>query len=196
LSEEQLAIAKERARKPGMADRLDFRLEDYRHTRGPYDRIVSVGMFEHVGTPNYDAYFGQIARLLKADGVAVVHSIGRHGVPGVTGPWLKKYIFPGGYIPSLSEVMSAIERAGLWVTDIEILRLHYAETCRAWLDRFTTRREEAKALYDERFCRMWEFYLAGCIVAFEFNGHMVFQIQMAKRVDSVPVTRDYMVDTE
>ncbi len=196
LSEEQLAIARERAKKGGLADRVDFRLEDYRNTEGPYDRIVSVGMFEHVGVPNYDAYFGQVANLLKDDGVAVIHSIGRMEKPGVTGAWLKKYIFPGGYIPALSEVLPAIERAGLWVTDIEILRLHYAETCLAWLDRFTARRDEAKALYDERFCRMWEFYLAGCVVAFWNNRHMIFQIQLSKRIDAVPLTRDYMVDAE
>jgi cyclopropane-fatty-acyl-phospholipid synthase len=196
LSEEQLAIARDRARRSGMADRLDFRLEDYRHTEGPYDRIVSVGMFEHVGTPNYDAYFGQIAKLLKDDGVAVLHSIGRMTVPGVTGAWIRKYIFPGGYVPALSEVLPAIERAGLWVTDVEILRLHYAETCAAWLERFMARRDEARALYDERFCRMWEFYLAGCICAFRNNRQMVFQIQMAKKVETVPLTRDYMFDAE
>ncbi len=196
LSEEQLSIARDRARRAGLADRVEFRLEDYRNTTGPYDRIVSVGMFEHVGPPNYDAYFGQIARLLTDDGVAVVHSIGQMRPPMAPGPWVKKYIFPGGYVPSLSEVLPAIERAGLWVTDIEILRLHYARTCAVWLERFMARRDEARALYDERFCRMWEFYLAGCVTAFRNSGHMVFQIQMTRRVETVPVTRDYMVDVE
>lgn len=149
-------------------------------------------MFEHVGLPNYQAYFDGVARLLTDDGVAVVHSIGRKDGPGTTQPWISKYIFPGGYIPALSEVLPAIERSGLWVTDIEVLRLHYAETLKAWRERFAANRDKAAALYDERFCRMWDFYLAASETAFRRLGHMVFQIQLAKRPDAVPLTRDYL----
>ncbi|WP_338446614.1 cyclopropane-fatty-acyl-phospholipid synthase family protein [Pelagerythrobacter marensis] len=190
LSKEQLAIASER----GRGTRARFSLADYRDVSGTFDRIVSVGMFEHVGVPHYDAFFATVARLLSDDGVAVVHSIGRKDGPGLTNPWIAKYIFPGGYIPALSEVLPSIERAGLWVTDIEILRLHYAETLRHWFERFMERREEARRLYDERFCRMWEFYLACSESAFRAQGHMNFQIQLAKRVDTVPLTRNYMTD--
>ena len=194
LSTEQQALATQRARARGLAERAEFRLQDYRDVQGPFDRIVSVGMFEHVGVPNYDAYFQTIARLLNDDGVAVIHSIGRKDIPAETNPWMAKYIFPGGYIPALSEVLPAVERAGLWVTDIEVLRLHYAETVKAWRMRFLKRREEIKGLYDERFCRMWEFYLACSEIAFRYCGHMVFQLQLAKRPDAVPLTRDYLTD--
>src|SRR6185437_11353469 len=196
LSEEQFAVAKNRARETGLADQVEFRLQDYRDVGETFDRIVSVGMFEHVGVNHYDEFFTKARRLLKDDGVMVLHSIGRNSVPGVTNPWIRKYIFPGGYIPSLSEVMPAIERAGLYVTDIEILRLHYADTLRAWRERFMARRDEAKKLYDERFCRMWEFYLAGVETSFRIDAHMVMQIQIAKRQDSVPLTRDYIAEQE
>ena len=192
LSTEQHRIANERALGRGLADRADFELRDYRDLDQRFDRIVSVGMFEHVGVPNYQAYFEGVARLLEDDGVAVIHSIGRKDGPNRTQPWIQKHIFPGGYIPSLSEVMPAIERSGLWVTDVEILRLHYAETLKAWRERFLARRAEAAALYDERFCRMWELYLASSEVAFRQLGHMVFQIQLAKRQTAVPLTRDYL----
>ncbi|MGZ9100387.1 MAG: class I SAM-dependent methyltransferase [Brevundimonas sp.] len=192
LSSEQHRVANERAVRRGLADRAEFKLLDYRDLDQRFDRIVSVGMFEHVGVPNYQAYFDGVARLLDDDGVAVIHSIGRKDGPNRTQPWIQKHIFPGGYIPSLSEVLPAIERSGLWVTDIEILRLHYAETLRAWRERFLARRAEAAALYDERFCRMWEFYLASSEVAFRQLGHMVFQIQLAKRQTAVPLTRDYL----
>ena len=192
LSTEQHATARARAEAAGLADRADFRLQDYRDLEGPFDRIVSVGMFEHVGLPNYDAYFAGIARLLADDGVAVVHAIGRKTPPSRTQPWIAKHIFPGGYIPSLSEVLPAIERSGLWVTDMEILRLHYARTLRIWRERFLARRDEAVAMYDERFCRMWEFYLASSEVAFRETGHMVWQIQLAKHQRAVPFTRDYL----
>lgn len=192
LSTEQHRTANERAVARGLADRAAFRLQDYRDLREPFDRIVSVGMFEHVGQPNYQEYFDTVARLLSDDGVAVIHSIGRKGPPSRTQPWVRKYIFPGGYIPSLSEVLPAIERAGLWVTDMEVLRLHYAETLRHWRERFLARRDEALALYDERFCRMWEFYLAASEVAFRELGHMVFQLQLAKTPDAVPLSRDYL----
>ncbi|HYH21192.1 MAG TPA: cyclopropane-fatty-acyl-phospholipid synthase family protein [Azospirillum sp.] len=192
LSREQLAVARERAERAGLANRVRFELRDYRAMTGRFDRIVSVGMFEHVGVPHYAEYFGKVHELLADDGVALLHSIGRSDGPGSTNGWIRKYIFPGGYSPALSEVLPRIEAARLWATDIEILRLHYAETLRHWRQRFTARRDEARRLYDERFCRMWEFYLAGCEIAFRFQGHMVFQVQMAKRVDAVPLTRDYI----
>jgi cyclopropane-fatty-acyl-phospholipid synthase len=194
LSQEQLTVARHRAHAQGVADRVRFDLCDYRDIQGPFDRIVSVGMFEHVGRPNYQVYFDTIARLLSDDGVALVHSIGRRTEPGVTQPFIRKYIFPGGYIPALSEVLPAIERAGLWIADIEILRLHYAETLRAWRRRFEGQREEISDLYDERFCRMWEFYLASSEIAFRYFGFMNFQIQLTKRVDALPITRDYMME--
>ena len=196
LSEEQFAVATARARETGLADRVEFRLQDYRDVPEKFDRIVSVGMFEHVGVNHYDEFFTKVRALLRDDGVMLLHSIGRNSVPGVTNAWIRKYIFPGGYIPSLSEVLPAIERAGLYVTDIEILRLHYAETLRAWRERFMARWEDAKKLYDERFCRMWEFYLAGSETSFRVDAHMVFQIQLAKRQEVVPLTRDYIPERE
>ncbi len=196
LSEEQLRIARERAEAAGLSHLARFSLTDYRDVEGPYDRIVSVGMFEHVGRPNYQAYFDKIARLLKPDGVAVIHSIGRADGPSTTDAFTAKYIFPGGYIPALSEVLPRVERARLWVTDIEILRLHYAETLRRWQERFAARRAEMRALYDERFCRMWEFYLAGAEMGFRYGDHMNFQLQLARRVDAVPITRGYMAAAE
>jgi cyclopropane-fatty-acyl-phospholipid synthase len=196
LSTEQLATARARAASAGLADRARFSLTDYRDVAGPYDRIVSVGMFEHVGRPNFQTYFDQVARLLKDDGVAVIHSIGRAEGPNFTQPWVAKYIFPGGYIPALSETLAAVERSGLMVTDVEILRLHYAETLKAWRERFAANRAEVAALYDERFCRMWEFYLSISELAFRYRGHMVFQLQLAKRVDAVPLTRDYIGEAE
>jgi cyclopropane-fatty-acyl-phospholipid synthase len=196
LSEEQFAIAKNRAREAGLADRVEFRLQDYRDVTETFDRIVSVGMFEHVGVSHYDEFFGTVHRQLKDDGVMLLHSIGRNSVPGVTNPWIRKYIFPGGHIPSLSEVLPAVERSGLFVTDIEILRLHYAETLRAWRERFLARWDDAAKLYDERFCRMWEFYLAGSETSFRVDGNMVFQLQLAKRQETVPLSRDYIAERE
>ena len=196
LSTEQLAIARGRAEAAGLAGRARFSLTDYRDVSGQYDRIISVGMFEHVGRPNYQAYFDQVAKLLADDGVAVIHSIGRADGPSFTQSWIAKYIFPGGYIPSLSEVLPYVERTGLIVTDIEILRLHYAETLKAWRERFAANRAEIAALYDERFCRMWEFYLSVSELAFRYRGHFVFQMQLAKKVDAVPITRDYIGEGE
>jgi len=196
LSVEQQKLAEERAKAAGLAGKVRFHLRDYRHEPGKYDRIVSVGMFEHVGVAHYREFFHKVRDLLVDDGVLLLHSIGRMGPPYGPSPWMKKYIFPGGYTPSLSEVLAAVERAGLWVTDVEILRLHYAKTLRQWRRRFAANRDKAKALYDERFCRMWEFYLAGSEVAFRHMGQMVFQMQIAKRVDAVPLTRDYMHDVE
>ncbi|HTT79826.1 MAG TPA: cyclopropane-fatty-acyl-phospholipid synthase family protein [Stellaceae bacterium] len=196
LSEEQHKVANRRAAEAGLADRVRFHLRDYREEQGQYDRIVSVGMFEHVGVNQYPAFFGTLRDLLAPDGVALLHSIGRMDGPGTTNPWLRKYIFPGGYSPALSEVVPQAERARLWITDIEILRLHYAETLRAWRRRFAANREQIRQLYDERFCRMWEMYLVGSEVAFRRGGHLVMQIQMAKSVDTVPLTRDYITDWE
>jgi len=188
LSSEQLATANARAEAAHLADKARFTLTDYRDVEGPYDRIVSVGMFEHVGRPNYQTYFDQVARLLDEDGVALIHAIGRADGPAFTQPWIAKYIFPGGYIPALSEVLPCVERAGLIVTDVEILRLHYAETLAAWRARFDAQREAIAELYDERFCRMWELYLAFSELAFRHRGHFVFQIQLAKKIDAVPLT--------
>jgi cyclopropane-fatty-acyl-phospholipid synthase len=198
LSKEQLAVSSRRALEGGLADRVRFKLLDYRQETGRYDRIVSVGMFEHVGVAHYLEFFRKVKALLKDDGVMLLHAIGRMEPPGGTNTWLKKYIFPGGYTPALSEVLTAIEKVGLWVTDIEILRLHYAETLRHWRSRFNANRERIKQMagYDERFCRMWEFYLAGCEVAFRYMNQMVFQIQIARKQDAAPLTRDYMVDAE
>ena len=192
LSNEQLAAARARAEERGLSEAVSFRLQDYRDLDERFDRIVSVGMFEHVGVGHYNAFFRRLSASLADDGVAVLHSIGRSEEPGVTNPWIRKYIFPGGYIPALSEVLPAIERAGLLVTDIEILRLHYAETLKAWRERFLARREEVERLYDQRFVRMWEFYLAASEMTFRHHGMMVFQIQLAKRQGVVPVTRGYV----
>jgi cyclopropane-fatty-acyl-phospholipid synthase len=196
LSTEQLQVSNARAAEKNLAASAKFFLEDYRDIPGPFDRIVSVGMFEHVGVDFYETYFRRCAELLTDDGVMVLHSIGRSDGPDVTNPWISKYIFPGGYIPALSEVMPAIERAGLLVCDIEILRLHYAETLKAWRERFMARREEAVRLYDERFARMWEFYLASSEMAFRKQNLMNFQIQLTKRQGVVPMTRDYITDQE
>ena len=192
LSQEQCAYARASAAERGLDGRATFRLEDYRDVGGRYDRIVSVGMFEHVGVGFYDTFFARCADLLADDGVMLLHAIGRSEGPGATNPWVTKYIFPGGYVPALSEVLPAIERAGLLATDIEILRLHYAETLAAWRARFDARREEAERLYDGRFARMWEFYLAAAEMAFRHQGMMVFQIQLTKRQGVVPATRDYI----
>ena len=192
LSEEQHRHAGDRAREEGVNDRTVFRMADYREIDEQFDRIVSVGMFEHVGAPSFGTFFDAIKKNLAPHGVAVVHSIGRMEPPGGRDPWIDKYIFPDGYIPALSETLAAIERTGLWVTDIEILRLHYAETLRHWYERFQERRDQARTLYDERFCRMWEYYLAACEMMFRNGTLMVFQIQLAKERDAVPLTRDYL----
>jgi len=192
LSQEQHAIANERAAEKGLAERARFNLRDYRDVTGPFDRIVSVGMFEHVGINHYETFFRKSAQLLADDGVMVLHSIGRSEGPNATSPWIAKYIFPGGYIPSLSEVLPHIEKAGLLVTDMEILRLHYAETLKQWRDRFLAHREQVERIYDRRFVRMWEFYLAASEMSFREQDLMVFQVQLTKRQDVVPMTRDYI----
>ncbi len=192
LSKEQIDLARERTAAAGLSDRVRFELTDYRDLAGPFDRIVSVGMLEHVGEPHFRTYFETVKRLLTDDGVGLIHAIGRMSGPGLTNAFTHKYIFPGGYIPGLSEIVSAIEGAGLWITDIEILRLHYAETLKHWRQRFLAD-PEIPVLYDQRFRRMWEFYLAGAELGFRYGGHMIFQIQVAKRVDTLPMTRDYML---
>jgi cyclopropane-fatty-acyl-phospholipid synthase len=196
LSHEQWQHANERAAEKNLVGAVEFRMQDYRDIHDRFDRIVSVGMFEHVGVGFYDAYFRKCGEMLSDDGVMLLHSIGRHEGPNVTNPWIAKYIVPGGYIPALSEVLPAIERAGLLVTDIEVLRLHYAETLSAWRARFLAHREEAERIYDQRFVRMWEFYLAASEMAFREQAMMVMQIQLAKRQDAVPITRDYIAREE
>ena len=197
LSTEQLEAARARAEAEGLSDRVRFELRDYREIADQFDRVVSVGMFEHVGVVHYAAFFQTVRRCLRPDGVALVHAIGRSEGPGTTNPWLRKYIFPGGYSPALSEVLPAAETSGLVATDIEILRLHYAKTLRLWRANLAARRDAIAALYDERFCRMFEFYLAGCQLAFERQGHMVWQMQLTQPgAQTVPITRDYMVEAE
>jgi cyclopropane-fatty-acyl-phospholipid synthase len=192
LSREQYKIATERAARAGLSDRVRFELRDYRAVRGQFDRIVSIGMFEHVGLPHYGEYFGTVRDRLKPDGIALIHTIGRTAPPGATSPWITKYIFPGGYCPSLSEMAAAAETSGLYPTDLEIWRLHYAETLRHWHDRFVTNQDQARALYDDRFCRMWRYYLKACEHTFRHNRQAVFQMQIAHRPDAVPLTRDYL----
>ena len=196
LSTEQLQVSNARAAEQHLERSARFLLQDYRDIPGPFDRIVSVGMFEHVGVNHYETFFKRCAELLSDDGVMVLHTIGRSTGPDVTSPWITKYIFPGGYIPALSEIMPAIEKAGLLVCDMEILRLHYAETLKAWRERFMARREEAVRLYDERFARMWEFYLAASEMSFRQQNMMNVQLQLTKRQGIVPVTRDYIVREE
>jgi cyclopropane-fatty-acyl-phospholipid synthase len=192
LSEEQHAVATARVREAGLADRIDIRLQDYRAVSGPFDRIVSVGMFEHVGRPHYAQYFAKVQALLASDGIALIHTIGRAGRPSITSPWITKHIFPGGYCPALSEVMPAIQNIGLWTTDIEVWRLHYAETLRHWRMRFEANIDAATALYDARFCRMWRYYLVASEMTFRHYRQCVFQLQLTQRQDSVPLTRDYL----
>lgn len=196
LSTEQQTLSAQRAARSPARDRLRFELRDYREVEGPYDRIVSVGMFEHVGKRHYRQFFSRVRHLLADDGLALVHSIGYADTPAPINPFMRKYIFPGAELPSLSEACAVVERSGLWATDIEILRLHYAETLRLWRERFLGQWNDVKALYDERFCRMWEYYLALCEIGFRRRTNMVFQLQIAKRVDAAPITRDYIVDVE
>jgi cyclopropane-fatty-acyl-phospholipid synthase len=192
LSEEQFGIAHARAAEKHLSDVAQFRLQDYRDIGEKFDRIVSVGMFEHVGINHYNTFFQKSAAMLKDDGVMVLHSIGRSEGPGITNPWIAKYIFPGGYIPAVSEVMAAIQDSGLLITDLEILRLHYAETLKAWRERFDAHRDEVERLYDQRFVRMWEFYLACSEMAFREQNLMVMQYQLTKRQGVTPMTRDYI----
>jgi cyclopropane-fatty-acyl-phospholipid synthase len=192
LSERQIEVAQARAAAAGVGEAVTFRLQDYRHVTETFDRVVSVGMFEHVGLPHYRTFFEVVRDRLAPDGVALLHTIGRTDGPGATDGWTAKYIFPGGYSPALSEVIPHIERSGLIITDIEILRLHYATTLREWRRRFMEHRAEMVTLYDERFCRMWEFFLSSAEAAFHYGAHVNFHIQMSKSLKTVPLTRDYM----
>ncbi|TAN20001.1 MAG: class I SAM-dependent methyltransferase, partial [Rhizobiaceae bacterium] len=196
LSTEQHAIATERAHAQGLDNRVHFEIRDYRSLSERFDRIVSVGMFEHVGVNYYRTFFDKCKTLLKPDGVMLLHYIGRSGPPSATNAFIRKYIFPGGYIPALSEVMPHIERAGLVVTDIEVLRIHYAETLKNWRERFLANRDRAKEIYDERFCRMWEFYLSASEAAFRWQDMVIFQLQITKRNDVLPLTRNYIDKAE
>ncbi len=196
LSDEQVRVANTRAAERHLTSSVDFHRTDYRSLTGTFDRIVSVGMFEHVGYSDYGCYFQTANRLLADDGVMVLHSVGRFDGASATNPWIEKYIFPGSYVPALSEVLPAIEKSGLLVTDIEILRLHYADTLASWRNAFMERRGEAVIYFGEEFCRMWEFYFAACEAGFRHGNLMVFQIQLAKRLDAVPLTRGYIAERE
>lgn len=196
LSEEQLKVSRDRAARRGLADEVRFELQDYRDLEGTYDRIVSVGMFEHVGVANYRFFFRKVAKILDKQGVMLLHTIARTKPNYATNPFIEKYIFPGGYIPSIAEVLPAVEKAGLLIKDIEVLPMHYAWTLRAWRDRFVSRRAEAVALYDEAFFRMWEFYLAASEVAFRHDRLFILQLQIARHQDRVPFDRNYIAEAE
>ena len=196
VSPEQIRIAEQRVSAAGLGERVRFVQKDYREVDGSFDRVVSVGMMEHVGIGHIDEYFAKIRNLLTPEGFAFVHSIGRMTQPGTTGPFIRKYIFPGGYVPALSEVFAAAERQGIWIADMEVLRLHYYYTIRHWRQRFAAHRDEAAALYDERFCRMWEFYLAAVELGFLNGSNMVFQLLLSTQRDAVPIDRAYMFEAE
>jgi len=196
LSTEQHALATQRARARGLEGRVQFELLDYRKAKGPFDRIVSVGMFEHVGVTQHAEYFAKVRDLLAPDGAALIHTIGRMGGPGAVSPWFRKYIFPGAHVPAVSEFAAAAESAKLWITDIEILRRHYAETLLHWEQRFQAQRSQAAAMFDERFCRMWEFYLIAGEIGFRYGKQMVIQMQVSKANNALPITRDYLMQAE
>jgi len=196
LSKEQCKLANEKAKALGLADRVRFELRDYRDLTERFDRIVSVGMFEHVGVHHYDEFFAKVNALLSDTGVMLLHSIGHMSPPGTASPWLRKYIFPGAYSPALSEVFTAVEQNSLWVTDLEFLRLHYAKTLAHWDSRFQANRAKVAEMYDERFCRMWEFYLISAEMMFRTGSQLVFHMQLAKTRDAVPIVRDYITDTQ
>ena len=196
LSKEQCKLANEKAKMLGLADRVRFELRDYRDLNERFDRIVSVGMFEHVGVHHYDEFFAKVNDLLTEDGVMLLHSIGHMSPPGTASPWLRKYIFPGAYSPALSEVFTHVEQNSLWVTDLEFLRVHYAKTLAHWVARFEANRAKVAEMYDERFCRMWEFYLISAEMMFRTGSQLVFHMQLAKKRDAVPIVRDYMIDTQ
>ena len=196
LSEEQLKVARRRAEEAGVADKVRFELIDYRHVTGTFDRIVSIGMFEHVGTKHFPTFFAKCRELLADDGVMLVHTIGRMGAPGVTDKFTLKYIFPGGYNPALSEIVQGYEGTRLFPGDIEVLRVHYAWTLDHWYDRTVAAKDAIIDLYDERFFRLWTFYLAGAAAAFRHGGLCNYQLQLAKSRTAIPMTRDYMVEGE
>ena len=196
LSDEQYRMARTRVAAAGLSDRIDIRLQDYREVEGQFDRIVSVGMFEHVGAPQFRTYFNKVREMLTADGIALIHTIGSSAPPRATSPWVRRHIFPGGYIPSMSETLAAIEKTDLTVTDVEVLRLHYAQTLRHWSDRFEANIDKARALYDDRFVRMWRYYLTAAELSFSVERLAVFQFQIARDKGAVPITRDYLYPTQ
>jgi cyclopropane-fatty-acyl-phospholipid synthase len=192
LSTQQFELATQRAKDAGVADRVTFKLLDYRKLEGPFDRIVSVGMFEHVGMPHYNEFFRQVYKLLGEDGIALLHSIGYAKPSLATNPWLERYMFPNGYLPSLGETIPYIEKAGFWISDAETLRLHYGYTLREWKNRFRNHREQIVSMYDETFFRMFDLYLSGCEMAMLHGDSLAWQIQFAKKAGVVPITRDYI----
>lgn len=194
LSQEQLKIGRQRVQEAGLSEKITLKLSDYRSLNQKFDRIVSVGMLEHVGATQYETFFRHIKKMLKKDGVSLIHSIGRKDGPSATNPWISRYIFPGGYSPALSEVFTAVEKANLWVTDCEILRLHYAKTIWHWRQRFEAQREKIKNMFDEKFIRMFRFYLTSAELAFRVQDHMNFQIQLTPELETLPITRDYMAN--
>jgi cyclopropane-fatty-acyl-phospholipid synthase len=196
LSKEQFELANARARKAGLDNRVRFELKDYRNVEDRFDRIVSVGMFEHVGVHHYGEFFGKINELMDDDGLALIHSIGHMSPPGTASPWLRKYIFPGAYSPALSEVFEVVEQNSLWVTDLEFLRLHYAKTLAHWAQRFEANRDKVEAMYDARFARMWEFYLISAEMMFRTGSQLVFHMQLARKRDAAPIVRDYITDLQ
>lgn len=196
VSPDQLAASKDRVARAGLADRITFFEKDYRELTGTFDRVVSVGMMEHVGVAHFDDYFATVKRLCGTDGYAMIHAIGRMSPPGTTAPFIRKYIFPGGYVPALSEVFASTERVGLWVDDCEVLRLHYYWTIRAWREKFEAVRDQVVAMQGERFARMWEFYLAAVELGFRDGSNMVYQLLLSEKRDAVPVTRDFITQAE
>jgi len=196
LSKEQQALATQRAKDAGLEGRVRFELRDYREVNETFDRIVSVGMFEHVGVSHYDEYFKKLNALMPDDGIAVLHSIGHMSPPGMASAWLRKYIFPGAYSPALSEVFEVVEQNHLWVSDLEFLRVHYATTLRHWVERFDKNRDKVVEMYDERFARMWEFYLVSCEMMFRTGSQLVFHMQLSRSRDAAPIVRDYITDRQ
>jgi len=192
LSENQLEYSKKKVKELNLENQIDFRLIDYRQLNEKFDRVVSVGMFEHVGRKFYNNYFNQVSKLLQDDGIALIHTIGSSNPPRDPQPWITKYIFPGGYTPSLSEVTKTIEKSGLIISDVEVLRMHYAHTLRHWKERFIGEKDRVLDMFDEKFFRMWEFYLSSCEMAFKWGDQVVFQLQLTKKNTSAPTTRDYI----
>jgi cyclopropane-fatty-acyl-phospholipid synthase len=192
LSKEQKLVCEQRALEEGLSHKVKFELMDYREDVGKFDRIVSIGMFEHVGIPNYNRFWREVFQKLSDDGIGLIHTIGRATPPGGTNPWINKYIFPGGYIPAMSEVMGNVEQNDLYVTDVEVLRLHYAKTLKRWYENFRNNEREIKKIYDEKFCRMWKYYLIASEISFRYYQHVVFQFQISKKIESLPLSRTYI----
>ena len=194
LSKEQKLVCEQRALEEGLSHKVKFELMDYREDMGKFDRIVSIGMFEHVGIPNYNRFWREVFQKLSDDGIGLIHTIGRATPPGGTNPWINKYIFPGGYIPAMSEVMGNVEQNDLYVTDVEVLRLHYAKTLKRWYENFRNNEREIKKIYDEKFCRMWKYYLIASEISFRYYQHVVFQFQISKKLESIPLSRTYLYE--